>query len=316
MVLVGSFNTIKYSPYETLKEILKQKGNEYGHKKHFIDETQEIIEKNPFKEGIVELLLKEGWTCNTDGYVWSTCDLKKKKISIDNKLISNGKIYDFYERDIHLIHELHHAWYSRFKLYTNQKCLTDDACSFNEFENRIMNEIISRENRAKPWILKKAVESFDLEPQIYDVASRMAFENNPEVEISLLAIKNPSLLKKILMDGPDNHYYKIALEDSLNNTPNEFWEKLFKYEDIIWERTLDFLMDKKIIGTSPVGNYALVEKNKEGNNIVVPCLDIRGEYYIKNKKDAMNYANYFKEKKGQDLKLVKIQEVQPLSKEF
>jgi len=316
MVLVGSFNTIKYSPYEILKDILKQKGDNYENKRHFIDETLRIIENKPFNEHTIKVLLDEKWICKTDGFVWSTCNQEKKLIDLDRELTSQGRIYDFYERDITLMHELNHAWYSRFRIYSGQKCLTDDASSFNEFENRIINEIISRKNRADPWILKSAVESFGLEPQIYDLPSKMAFEKNPNIKISPLAEKNKSLLKIIFMDGPDNHYYKIVLENSLKNTPNKFWEELFKYEDFTWERTLNFLIDKKIIDTSPTGNYALVKKNKEGNIIVVPCLDVRGEYYIKNKRDALNYINYFKEKNGPDLKLVKIQEVKPLSKQF
>jgi hypothetical protein len=312
-MMSGSFNTIKYSSYETLKDIIKQRGENYESTQHFIDETLRIIEKNPFKENTVKLLLNDKWTCDFDSYI-NSCREDIKKIKLHKELTSQGRIYDFYERDLTLIHELNHAWYSRFRIYSDQRCLSDEACAFNEFENRLMNEIVSRKNRANPWILKEAVESFGLEPQIYDLASKMAFEDNPHAKISPLAKKERSLLEMNLMDGPDNHYYKIALENSLNKTPDKFWKELFQYEEIVWQRTIDFLIDKKIVDTSPIGNYALVEEDKDIK--IIPCLDARGEYYFRNKKDALNYVNYLKDKEGQNLKLVKIQEVHTLSKQF
>lgn len=298
------FNFVKHSSYEDIKNKIEEKKKSYENIQDLTNDTFKIIKENPFNENTVSLLLEDGWVCNPD-YCINNCIPEEKIIKLDKELTSQGEIYDFYERDLVLMHELNHAWYSRFKVYY-QVCL-GDSNAIREFENRLINEFISRTNRANPWILKKAVEGFGLEPQIYDVTSRMAFKENPHAKISLLAKKDNSLLKKVFIDGPDNHYYKDKLEKSLNKTPNKFWGEFLKYKGFIWQRTRDFLIDRKIINTSALGNYALFDNNEEIK--IIPCFEGEGEYYLKNKKDALNYVNYLNEVEKRDLKLVKIQEV-------
>jgi hypothetical protein len=192
------------STYETIRNNIEQQRSDKTGRRYFIDETLMVIKKNPFNEYTIELLLKEGWTYKADNSVWSTCNQDKKIINLDKKIISEGKVYDFYDRDIILMHELNHAWYERFNVMS-QSCLIDIG-TIHEDENRLINELISRKNRANPWILKKAVEGFGLEPQIYDLASKMAFEHNPKAKISNIANKNKDLLKIVLMDGHKSHY--------------------------------------------------------------------------------------------------------------
>jgi hypothetical protein len=191
------------SSYEEIKNRIEKQRDNKTSLSYFIDETFRVIERHPFNEDAIEFLLKEGWACKFD--IINCCRKDIKTIKLDKDFILQGETYDFYDRDITLIHELHHAWYNQFEALF-QPCLTDKLGTIHEDENRLINEILSRENRAKPWILKKAVESFSLEPQIYDLASKIAFEDNPKARISSLAKKNSDLLKIVLMDGHKSHY--------------------------------------------------------------------------------------------------------------
>lgn len=307
-MFAGEFEFVMYSTFEKIKEKIEEKCKGYEGTKEHIERTFKIINENPFTEITINSLLEGGWVCNPNYYI-NNCSVDKKNINLEKKISESGKVYDFYERDIVLMHELNHAAYDDFKVGF-QSCLSDRFLAFKEFENRLINEYFSRRNRSNPEILRKAVLGFGLEPQIYDSASYEAFKDFGRVEISPLAKKDKSLLKKTFVDGPDEHYYKDVLRQSLSETPNEFWKEFFKWEEFFWQRTRDFLMDEKVFDNSPVGNYALVFEDN-GVKKVGPILDVEGEYYFRDKKHVLNYIQYFKKVKNQDLEIVKIQKVHP-----
>ena len=147
---------INDSSYKEIKNKIKERKNSYAALGYFIDGTFRVIERHPFNEECIEILLKEGWNCNPDYYM-NHCETYTKIINLDKKLISQGKIYDFYDRDIILMHELNHCWYYRFNVLS-QKCLADNPVTIHEFENRLINEFISRKNRANPQVSKEQLK--------------------------------------------------------------------------------------------------------------------------------------------------------------
>ena len=307
------FDWIVHSDYKELEEkITKDKLTNSGLAlkpidKEFVEKTLKIINSNPFGDNTIELLLEEGWRVDTNYFI-NSCNPDKKKANIDGKISKEGEIYDYYRRDLILMHELNHAWFSRFELY-NQGCLNDSASSHHEFDNRLVNELYSRTIRNKPEVLKAAVEGFGLKPQIYDASSKEAFKDNPKAKLSLLARKNPELLERKFIDGFDKHYYKIKLLKKLKQNPNEFWEKFTKrLSDVDFNRTKNFLLEENLVSISPFGNYAVVEK-KEDEFKLNPCIDIWDGYYIVGKKDALNYEVYLKQKGEKGFSLVKVSKI-------
>ncbi len=194
---------------EEIKKEIERKYREEANVHFFISQTFEILRDNPFDEKTVSFLLKEGWKLEDSGHFESNCSYENKIINIQGELVRQGHICDFYERDLALMHELNHAWYGRFKVIPygfGQRCLDDATWAVHAFENRLINEYVSRVNRTNPQILKAAVEGFGLEPQKYDLASYAAFDNNRRAKISPLAKKNRDLLNEVLTKGCDAHY--------------------------------------------------------------------------------------------------------------
>jgi len=303
MISISDFDFVTHASYREIKERIQKPRTEFA--KAHIDSNIKIIRSNPFTQKTIDFLLNEGWACMQS--FMSGCSDEKKQIKLNEELTTQGDIYDYYERDIHLIHELHHAWYGRFKINGWLECLSDKMAASNEFESRLINEYLSRINRSNPLILRAAVEGFGLKPQIYDLASKKAFEYNPKIKQSRLAQRNPELLNTILMDGPDNHFYKQKLERLLKESPNEFWKQLEDSSEILVQRRKSFLLENKIISKSPFGNYAFVSLDESGKETKIgPCIWVYEDFYLANKQEAIKYQKYIGEK---DFKLVRIQEV-------
>lgn len=192
----AEFNWIENSSYMGLaRKIIERKST---YMKYYVEETINIVKSNPFSFRTIDLLVNEGWKVE-DGSWINSCNQEKKIMKLEKNLISKPL---FYERDITFMHELNHAYYGRFKIL-GRDCLDDSVNALHEFESRLINEFISRNNRSNSPILQSAIESFGLKPQIYDLASYLAFEKNSEAEKSKLAMEKPELLNTILKNSPN-----------------------------------------------------------------------------------------------------------------
>jgi len=151
--------------FEYLKEIVNRHKAAFPNRKVWSQ-----INENPLKTESIDRLVKKGLKVimHNFGSVYSG---KSNLIKIENRVKG-------YRRDAEFFHELCHAWYGKE---------LDDYC-YNEQSpfriylsmcNNIIAYWIARQLRADPGMLRHAVLSFGLEPQIYDMASYLAFSENP-----------------------------------------------------------------------------------------------------------------------------------------
>ena len=132
-----------------------------------LDKIWFLLERKPFNQDSISKLVKDGWVVTDSGYpTLSICDEKKKEIQLANE-ISGGV------RDVHLFHELVHAWYGDE--------LNDGGyfsfISYKANKNRVIVDWLAFQLRADPEILRHTILSFGLTPQIYDRASFEAFSD-------------------------------------------------------------------------------------------------------------------------------------------
>lgn len=185
------------------KKIKKMESSHYLYNSTFKG-MWKIVKENPFTEEVLDILLEEGWSVVIEDIKRNQCHYKSKLVKLRSKLIDHSESYDSYLRDIILMHELNHSWYHRFSYY-GEPCLHDAMVSRHDYEGMLINEYLSRVNRADYRILRKAVRGFGLKPQIYDASSKLAFGDDSDAEVSPVAVESRGQLQVIIMDGFDKH---------------------------------------------------------------------------------------------------------------
>lgn len=119
------------------------------------------IKEKPLTTISIDDLIFKGWRVELLGtYEGSTF--------FTSKWISLGKRFKEYHRDKTLLHELVHAHYGRDLTRDSD---ADKVC----ITNNAIVDWAARKLRAKPKLLRYAVNAFGLEPHIYDKASLEAF---------------------------------------------------------------------------------------------------------------------------------------------
>lgn len=103
----------------------------------------------------------------------------------DDKVIIVREGSTPYERDQGLFHELTHACYGRDTLND------EDGWSKGGRDLNAITEWAARRSRANPWLLKHAVTSFGLEPQVYDRSSFIAFDPRASELVRFLRGQGP-----------------------------------------------------------------------------------------------------------------------------
>lgn len=126
----------------------------------------EMITSNPFSRESVDSMVSKGWKIwliDLEGFesMGGGCWTELKCIILKHRL-------EGFERDVTLFHELLHAHYGDE--------LTDRKTEGQKGEeNFLIIEWIARQSRADPELLKYTINTFQLEPQIYDKVSCQAF---------------------------------------------------------------------------------------------------------------------------------------------
>ena len=147
-----------------------------------------LISYSPITAKSISQLIKRGWILKLNK-IESACDLKNLWIWLNSELSP-------YPRDKNLFHEIIHAIYGEE--------VGDSIGSLFAHDNRTIVEWLVRQSRARPELLKHAINSFNLQGYIYDQASYLAFHSNPvdlgSQRVFSFAKDNHNLLNKILMD--------------------------------------------------------------------------------------------------------------------
>ncbi|MBU0456810.1 MAG: ImmA/IrrE family metallo-endopeptidase [Nanoarchaeota archaeon] len=124
-----------------------------------------MIQDNPITVESIDALAKKGWYVQFK----SLCSSLKGGI-VENKILLKENLSP-YERDKTLFHELVHIHYP-----TYLSCKSERALSlFTELQIEAITEWLGRKARADHLLLREAIKSFELEPQVYDQASYRAF---------------------------------------------------------------------------------------------------------------------------------------------
>lgn len=154
-------------------------------KYHFVkdiyssEKIWERIDSDPISPAFISWLYRNGHRVIINGKL-SSYDAKKKLITI-SKGFSEG-----FDRDCTLFHEIAHAKYDN----------DDNNRPFGRnYEYReLVIEFVGRKLRADPELLKFTVLTFNLEPQVYDLTSFIAFGQIMHPEIcNFLTGKQPPL---------------------------------------------------------------------------------------------------------------------------
>ncbi|HLC58281.1 MAG TPA: hypothetical protein VJI68_00300 [Candidatus Nanoarchaeia archaeon] len=164
----------------------------------------QLIRDHPLNQRAIVELVSKKWKVRVSD------NLKQSKIAgicFKNGGISISSGLEGYSRDNTLFHELAHAYYG---LYGED--LPDEyAMPFFSYQNKIhydnngIAEWIGRKARADPRTLRAAINSFGLQPFIYDYGSYMAFAKDAvdfKRQLRFPFAPNYGNLEKIFMDAP------------------------------------------------------------------------------------------------------------------
>ena len=159
------------SPWDRLNEYVLSL-----HADQSLAHTWKMICDNPLHESSIDMLVLDGWKINLIPQLEDN-NVKHGACLLEEKEIEIVEGFGVYDRDKTLFHELIHAWYNYFGDPLNDinswKVSNDvkDRC----LKNGAIVEWLSRKKRATSSLLRHAVHSFQLKPEIYDVASYYAF---------------------------------------------------------------------------------------------------------------------------------------------
>jgi hypothetical protein len=156
-----------------------------------------LISSRPITTNSIDSLILEGWAVGFSDN--SSCHYQEKNITL---LIDLEQYENSYQRDVTLFHEIAHAWYGDA---LDDRLLRGARCH----DDRTIAEWLARQKRAEPELLRYAILSFGLAPQVYDRASYEAFAGQADLDLQLVfpfAQEYYERLKPLLMDGTPDHF--------------------------------------------------------------------------------------------------------------
>ena len=159
---------------------------------------RKIIENPEITCKSISSLFKEGWRVELLEYdkgLGGLCYPENKEITLNKSFVK-------YQRDKVLFHELVHAHYPGE--------LSDAGLEWNADTHNAIVDYLARIHRANPVLLKHAIETFGLEPYIYDRPSFLAFSPLKEEMLERqmvfdFAKKDYSIFRKKYLDTTIMH---------------------------------------------------------------------------------------------------------------
>lgn len=157
---------------------------------YFVKKIFASVDRKPFQPDSLDQLQREGWKIHLEqlGFGNGMTINQRREIKLEESL-SHG------DRDLVIFHELMHAWYGQ--------CLDDSVMALSSTliaVNSTVAEWLGRKYRADPLLLRKAVLSFGLVPNIYDKASYLAFYFKPDGQLELPFVQEIEEKMRVLMD--------------------------------------------------------------------------------------------------------------------
>lgn len=125
------------------------------------------IKDNPISTTFIDGLRKERWKVRYD------CIEDLGSCDYENKIILLSSLFRFvfpFERDITLFHELAHTRHPTLLNSVLHSPVPDP-------QQEVIAEWLGRKARAEPELLRHAILSFGLKPEVYDQASYRAFKD-------------------------------------------------------------------------------------------------------------------------------------------
>lgn len=125
-----------------------------------------LLKEKPVTIQSIDELARDGWKVIPEAFEWSSgsADAIAKTIWVSEPTA--------YQRDKTLFHEIAHAYYGE-EIADSMNFIPERQI---RQENNAIAEWIGRQSRSQPSLLRHAILTFDLKPEVYDMVSYLSFE--------------------------------------------------------------------------------------------------------------------------------------------